>query len=161
RRADRRVDGGEGGAGAGGAVARGGRDLQPAQGGDAAGYRRDDPLRAGRARHAVAARVSARQQLAVQHTPARGPAADPDREPGARLASGRRAPGGGELPLLRPQAGQGAPLLHGQRGRLQPVSGPARLRPEALSLWIDRHASGTVAAPTRAAFLGTVTLGGL
>ena len=33
----------------------------------------------------------------------------------ARVDPGRRAPGGRRLPLLRPQAGQGAPLLHGRR----------------------------------------------
>ena len=43
------------------------------------------------------------------------PAADADREPRPRLDAGRRAPGEGRLPLLRAQAGQGAPLLHGQR----------------------------------------------
>ena len=43
------------------------------------------------------------------------PAADPDRESRARIDPRRRASGEGRLPLLRPQAGQGAPLLHGER----------------------------------------------
>ena len=57
-----------------------------------------------------------------------GPAADPDREPRARVDPGCGAPGEGRLPLLRPQAGQGAPLLHGQRHRLRAVRVRARLR---------------------------------
>ena len=36
---------------------------------------------------------------------AHGPAADADREPGARVDPGRRASGEGRLPLLRAQAG--------------------------------------------------------
>jgi hypothetical protein len=42
------------------------------------------------------------------------PAADPDRESRPRLDPRRRTSGEGGLPLLRPQAGQGPPLLHGQ-----------------------------------------------
>ena len=39
----------------------------------------------------------------------------PIANPGPRLDAGRRAPGEGRLPLLRAQAGQDAPLLHGER----------------------------------------------
>ncbi len=53
-----------------------------------------------------------------------GLTADADREPGPRLDAGRGAPGQGRLPLLRPQARQGAPLLHRQRGRVQPRTSP-------------------------------------
>src|SRR5207247_450515 len=48
------------------------------------------------------------------------PAADADREPWSRLDAGGRAPGERELPLLRAQARQEAPLLH---RKLQGVPG--------------------------------------
>ena len=56
---------------------------------------------------------------------ARRAAADADRESRPRLAAGRRAPGKGELPLLRAQAGQEAPLLHAEPRRVQRVQGCA------------------------------------
>ena len=115
RRPDHRVDGGEGDARARGAAARGGGDLQPAQGADAARDRRDDPLRPERPRHRVAPSVSPGEPDAVQHTPPRGPPADPDRKPGPRVDAGGRPSTQGRLPLLRPQARQGPPLLHGRR----------------------------------------------
>ena len=48
----------------------------------------------------------------------------PIANPGPRFAAGRRAPGEGRLPLLRAQAGQEAPLLHGQRGRVRAATRP-------------------------------------
>ena len=51
----------------------------------------------------------------VQHAAPHGPAADADRQPGPRLDRGGGASGEGRLPLLRPQAGSRAPLLHGER----------------------------------------------
>ena len=56
---------------------------------------------------------------AVQHPQLPGPAADADREPRPRVDPGGRASGEGRLPLLRAQAGQGAPLLHGERDRVR------------------------------------------
>ena len=58
----------------------------------------------------------------------RRPAADADREPRPRLDPGGGAPGEGRLPLLRAQAGQGAPLLHRERHRVRAVRVRARLR---------------------------------
>src|SRR4029453_5242247 len=42
--------------------------------------------------------------------------------------AGRRSPCEGRLPLLRAEARQGAPLLHGGRGRVPPLPRRARLR---------------------------------
>src|SRR5204863_58883 len=53
--------------------------------------------------------------------------ADADRESGPRVDPGRRAPGRRRLALLRPQAGPGASLLHGQPGSVQRVQGRTRL----------------------------------
>ena len=114
RRADHRVDGREGDDRAGRAAEGRGRDLQPAQGPHAARDRRDDPLRARRPRHRIAARLPARERQPVQHAQPHRAAADADRESGSRLDAGRRAPGEGRLPLLRAQAGQDPPLLHGE-----------------------------------------------
>src|SRR6185437_5710440 len=80
--------------------------------------------------HGVDSPVVARDREPVQHERARWPrrpSADADREPRPRLAAGRRAPRKGELPLLRAQAGQEAPLLHAEPRRLQRVQGCARL----------------------------------
>src|SRR6185436_1752652 len=54
----------------------------------------------------------------VQHAQAPRPAADADREPRPRLAPGRRPPGEGRLPLLRPQARLPQPLLPRRRERV-------------------------------------------
>ena len=114
RRADHRVDGREGGARAGRAAAR--RAPSSTTGctrGMTLGI--DATIRYGLhvPRHEVAAAVAARQQQPVQHAQViAGPAADADRESGARVDAGGRASGEGRLPLLRPQAGPGAPLLH-------------------------------------------------
>ena len=64
--------------------------------------------------HRIAACLAAREQQPVQHPEPPRPAADSDRESGTRLDAGRRAPGEGQVPLLRPQARPGASLLHGQ-----------------------------------------------
>ena len=56
---------------------------------------------------------------AVQHAKHRRPAADADREPGPGVAAGGGAPGEGQLPLLRPQARQEAPLLHREHQAFQ------------------------------------------
>ena len=70
------------------------------------------------------------QRQPVQHAQPEHhrPDADADRQPGPRLAAGRGAPGEGELHLLRREAGQEAPLLHGQLRRVRAVQGRARLR---------------------------------
>ena len=60
----------------------------------------------------------------VQHAQARRAHADADLQSRPRLAPGGRAPGGGRLPLLRPQARLQEPLLHGQPGGVPQL--PAR-----------------------------------
>ena len=62
----------------------------------------------------------ARELEPVQHAQPEHPraAADADREPGPRVDAGRRASGGRQLAVLRPQTGQGAPLFHRQLQRL-------------------------------------------
>ena len=60
---------------------------------DAPRHRRDDPVRAQRARDGVAHAVRHRERRSVQHQTAGGAAADADRESGARVDARRRAPG--------------------------------------------------------------------
>ena len=91
------------------------------------------------------ARVAARQSDNPYNTrmPA-GPAADADREPGARLDPGRRASGEGRLPLLRAQAGPRASLLHGEL-RASSRTTPTRMAISA------RDAARRAARPSRRA----------
>ena len=77
---------------------------------------------------AVDPRVAAAERQPVQLAQAARPAADTDREPRAGVDPRGGAPGEGRLPVLRPQARQGAPLLHGQRHRLRAVRVRARIR---------------------------------
>src|SRR5919106_4423778 len=57
-----------------------------------------------------------------------GVAADADREPRSRLATGRRPAGEGRLSLLRPQARQDPSSLHRRRGGVLPEVARVRLR---------------------------------
>src|SRR4029079_17356682 len=115
RRADDRLDGGKGGGGTRGAAEDRARDLQPPPRPDATRDRRDRPLRVPRAGHEVAARVPAQFRQSVQHPEAGRPAAAATLESWARVDPGCGAPRRRRLALLRPQARQGASLLHGQR----------------------------------------------
>src|SRR5439155_9954209 len=83
----------------------------------------------------VATRVAAARADALQHAPLHGAAADPDREPGAGVDPGRRAPGAREVPVLRAQARQAAPLLHGQLPGLPELRQRARLLAAAPRTW--------------------------
>ncbi len=94
----------------------------------------------------TAAPSERRLVAAVIYTPSRT-AADADREPGLGLDAGGGAPGEGRLPLLRPQAGQGAPLFHGERIQVSRVPRPAwiwRLTPQ-----VDATAGGRPKASGR------------
>ena len=97
RRAHDRVDGREGGEGAGGAQADRRRDLQPAAPADGARHRRDAALRARHPADRVDHAVAAAELVALQHALPGGPAADADRQPRPRLDPGGRAPGEGRL----------------------------------------------------------------
>ena len=72
----------------------------------------------GVAGHAAAQAVAPPEQHAVQHAPLQGPAADADHEPRPAVDACGREAREGRLPLLRPEAEQRAPLLHGRRGRV-------------------------------------------
>ena len=80
-------------------------DLQPPARRDAAGDRRDDPLRH-RQLHRAADRIRTGDRLALQHPHPRRPAAGADQQPRPGGDRGGRAPGQGRLPLLRGQAGR-------------------------------------------------------
>ena len=96
RRPDHRLDGREGDDRARRAAARGGRDLQPAEGADAARDRRNDPLRARRPRHRGAARLAARERQS-RTTPGTARAC-------RRLRSRTRASPRCRPPLTRPRS---------------------------------------------------------
>ena len=56
---------------------------------------------------------------AVQHLQPRRPAADADQQPGRRRHAGRRAPGDGQLAVLRQRRRRRAPVLHQQPDRVR------------------------------------------
>ena len=90
-------------------------DLQPARARHAAGDRRVAALRPRCRGHAAAQAVAPPEQHAVQHAPLQGSAADADHESRPAVDACGREAREGRLPLLRPQAEQRAPLLHGRR----------------------------------------------
>ena len=116
RRPDHRLDGREGGDRARRAPAGRGRDLQPAA---RRGCRSGSTRRSATgwtSRHRVADESrSSRATTRTTRANRTGLPPTPIANPGPRLDAGRRAPGEGQLPLLRAQAGPGAPLLHGER----------------------------------------------
>src|SRR5207302_1933200 len=66
--------------------------------------------------------------IAVQHATSTRTPADADHESRTRVHAGCSASGERELPLLRPQAGQEASLLHREHRRVSALRGDARLR---------------------------------
>ena len=92
RRPDHRLDDREGDDRSRGARQGRRRDLQPAEGGDAARDRRDDPLRARHSRNRGAPGLAARERQPVQHAQPDRAAADADRESGARLDAAAAKP---------------------------------------------------------------------
>src|SRR5207249_1161217 len=128
RRPDHRVDGREGNAVTRRAAARRGGDLQPAARANATRDRRDAPVRARHPAHEVDPRVAAAEQLPVQHAQAARAATDANRESRPRVHAGRCSSSEGRLPVLRAQAGQEAPLLHGELQGVPGLRERARLR---------------------------------
>ena len=90
---------------------------QPARRAPAAADRRHQRLRRQAAGPGPEEGQQRRPAVAVQHLPARRPAADPDRQPRRRRDERRRPPGRRQLAVLRQRRRRRAPVLHQQRGR--------------------------------------------
>src|SRR5206468_7032287 len=78
--------------------------------------------------------------------PPRAPA-DADREPRSRVDAGGRAPGTRQVPLLRAQAGQEAPLLHRQLQGLPGLRERARLRRAVIVALLGDPVSSSLSPP--------------
>ena len=127
RRPDHRVAGREGDRRAERAHSRRRGDREPARAGHAARDRCVAPVRPRCPGHAPAQAVASPEQHAVQHPPLQGPAADSDHESRPALDACGSEARERRLPLLRPQAGRRAPLLHGGR------AGVLRRRPWSMA----------------------------